>query len=191
MKDVMTIMKKTMFGTFAVLFGIMTSASLSVAADTCTPPSAVGVNRPVGADAGTYTFDCTTGNWENSYYSYNPATRIITPLYTVVYTYNPTTSLYDYPDWIFNAPNNNYTEVTQSVAQPPSGADIVGAPAPPPTPNRSIWLGSSPRSTTCRAAGSAGTSSPPGWQQRPATTAAKARAAMPNATNARKSICGS
>ena len=47
------------------------------------------------------------------------------------------------------------------------------ATAPPPIPSRSTWRGSSPRSTTSAAAGSAGTSSPPGSPRRPATSAAR------------------
>jgi len=113
--------------------------SVVVAADsttqTCTPPNSVGVNRPVGADASTYTYNCTNGLWENAYYSFNPATDATTPLYAIVYTYNPTTGLYDYPDWIFDAPSSSYVEQTESIAQPPSGADVVGAPAPAPTPS--------------------------------------------------------
>ena len=60
------------------------------------------------------------------------------------------------------------------------------ATAPPPTPSRSTWRASSPRSTTSATAGSAGTSSPRGSRRRRAITAAPDRSAMPTAMPAAK-----
>jgi hypothetical protein len=138
MQDVKSIINRGLIGTAAVLFGLLPALTVGVSADTCTPPSAqVGVNRPVGADAGTYTYDCTSGLWQNNYYTFDPNTDITTPTYAIVYTYNSGTGVYDYPDWIFNAPNNSYVEVTQSIAQPPTGADVVGAPVPVTLPSSS------------------------------------------------------
>ncbi len=97
---------------------------------TCSPPTFTsGVHVPVGADAALYTYNCKAGLWESAYYSFNPYSDTYAPLYTVVYTYDPTTGEYNYPDWIYDAPNNNYIEITQSTTTPPSGAVIVGAPS--------------------------------------------------------------
>ena len=55
------------------------------------------------------------------------------------------------------------------------------ATARPPTPSRSTWRGSSPRSITSATGAPAGTSSPRGWRRRRATSAAPARSATPTA----------
>jgi hypothetical protein len=101
----------------------------------CTPPaSQTGINRPVGADASTYAYNCATGLWENAHYSYNPATGQYTALDPAVYTYNPSTGQYDTTSWMYNAPAGNYMPVTQSVGQPPAGASVVGGPPAPSSP---------------------------------------------------------
>jgi hypothetical protein len=140
MQSSLSLLKRGLLGTAAVIIAFVPSLSMVVSADsgsqTCTPPPAqVGVNRPVGADADTYTYNCTTGLWQNAYYTFDPSTGVATPTYSIVYTYAPTSSLYDYPDWIFDAPANSYVEVTETTAQPPTGADVVGAPAPVTTPD--------------------------------------------------------
>ena len=138
--QIVSLVKRGLISTVVTILGLVPFMTAGVAADsnTCTPPPAqAGVNRPVGADAGTYTYDCDTGLWQNGYYTFNPSNDVVTPTYAVVYTYNPSTGSYDYPDWIFNAPSNSYVEVTQSTAQPPAGADVVGAPAPVTSPSSS------------------------------------------------------
>lgn len=126
---------KVKFGLMALSLLLWLPLSLQVAyADsvttTCSPPTFTsGVHVPVGADAALYTYNCKTGLWESAYYSFNPYTDIYAPLYTVVYTYDPATGEYNYPDWIYDAPNNDYIEITQSTTTPPSGAVIVGAPS--------------------------------------------------------------
>ena len=102
----------------------------------CTPPPSnqAGVNRPVGADAGTYTYDCPSGLWLNAHYSFNPATGQYTALDPAVYTYNSTSGKYDTTTWVYNAPSHTYVPVTQSVVQPPAGANVVGGP-PAPAPS--------------------------------------------------------
>ena len=123
----------------------------------CTPPSGgTGVHKPVGADASTYTYNCTTGLWENGYYAYDPSTGLTTPTYPVIYTYNPSTGLYDTTVWVYNAPNNNYVSNTQSVAHPPAGANVVGGPAPVNTPSGSNSNGSNNSGTDTSVAGGSG-----------------------------------
>ncbi|HVX24212.1 MAG TPA: hypothetical protein VG992_02615 [Candidatus Saccharimonadales bacterium] len=97
----------------------------------CTPPPdpGPGVHHPVGADAATFSYNCSTGLWENQYYTYDPATSTYSPAQPVTYTYNPATGQYDYITWVFNAPTGTYKSVTKSVKQPPTGATVVGAPA--------------------------------------------------------------
>ena len=133
MQSSLSLLKRGLLGTAAVIIAVVPSLSMVVSADsssqTCTPPPAqVGVDQPVGADANTYTYNCTTGLWQNAYYTFDPSTGLATPTYGIVYTYDQTSGLYDYPDWIFDAPSNGYVEVTETMAQPPAGADVVGGP---------------------------------------------------------------
>ena len=141
MMQVFSICKRAaLIGTSILVTFAFTPFAL-VAADgtTCTPPPAqTGVNRPVGADAGTYTYNCATGLWENAHYTYNPATGQYTALDPVVYTYNPSTGQYDTTTWVFDAPSGGYVAVTQSVGQPPAGAAVIGGPAPVTPPADSI-----------------------------------------------------
>lgn len=132
MRSIVSKCKRVGLVSAAVLVTVAFTPVAALADDSqCTPPAdQVGVNRPVGADAGTYTYDCTDGLWENAHYSYNPATGQYTALDPVVYTYDPSTGLYDTTTWVYNAPAGNYVPITQSVATPPAGADVVGAPAP-------------------------------------------------------------
>ncbi len=100
---------------------------------TCTPPAntQTGIHSPQGADAKTYTYNCTTGLWQNQYYTYDPSTGLVTPINPVVYTYDPTTGMYDYSIWTYDAPTSSYVAVSESISQPPTGADIVGGPVAP------------------------------------------------------------
>src|SRR5271155_3300396 len=90
-----SVLKRSSLATLAVLLASFMPLTAFVAADsstqTCTPPSgSAGVHKPVGADASTYTYNCATGLWQNSYYTYDPSTGLTTPTYPVIYTYDPT-----------------------------------------------------------------------------------------------------
>ncbi len=138
MQSIPNLFKRTVFSSFALVLSVVPilSVSSNVYADQCTPPSAqTGVNRPVGADASTYTYNCATGLWENGYYNFDPNTDLVTPSYSIKYTYNPSTGAYDYTNWAYNAPSNKFVEQTLSTNQPPNGATVVGAPVPVPTPS--------------------------------------------------------
>jgi hypothetical protein len=124
--------KRAVYGSLALLLGLLITPA-GVFADSssgCTPPSSStpGVNKPVGADASTYTYDCSTGMWTNQYYTFDPSSDQVTPNYEIVYTYDPTSGEYTYPDYVYNAPQGTYNEETDSVATPPAGADVSGGP---------------------------------------------------------------
>ena len=106
-------------------------AASSDTTTSCAPdPTGAGVSRPNGADAATYTYNC-AGYYENQYFTYNPVTGNYRNKTEPTYTYNPVTLKYDYPVWIYNAPTNSFVAVTNSIAIPPSGATVVGAPVSP------------------------------------------------------------
>jgi hypothetical protein len=119
--------------TLVLIFLPLSTPILADADSNCTPPSGTGVNKPVGADASLYTYNCDTGLWVSSAYNFNPSTGQYTPINPTVYTYDTKTGMYDYTDWQYNASQNKYLAIQESVATPPSGTnatDIVGAPIP-------------------------------------------------------------
>ncbi len=133
MVKISSILQRGLLSGLAVLLVAVTP--MAVFADdspVCTPPpdSQTGVHHPVGADASTYSYNCDTGLWENDHFTYNPATGTTTPKDAAVYTYNAGSGKYDTTLWTYNAPSNHYVTYTQSVAQPPAGATVVGGPAP-------------------------------------------------------------
>jgi hypothetical protein len=90
------------------------------AAAASTPaPSSQGPASPTGADANTYTYNPSTGLWENPYYSWNPATHQTSPLTPQNYSYNPTTGKWDTTQYVYDAPSGNYVpNVITSAANP-------------------------------------------------------------------------
>jgi len=109
----------------------------------CTAPLSTqpGVHQPVGADAHTYTYNCATGLWENTYYTFDPATGIVSikPAYAPTYAYNSATGLYDTTTYVYNDPTGKYVPRTVSVAQPPAGA-VITVPAPTPVAPQSASI---------------------------------------------------
>jgi hypothetical protein len=145
-----------------LLAGINFAPLTAFADSSCTPPdsSQPGSHRPVGADAGTYSYNCGTGMWENAHYTYNPATGTTASKDPVVYTYNSATGQYDTTTWAYNAPSGSYVARTQSVSQPPAGATVVGGPAPavpasPAASSGSTGGGSANKSATVSSNGNA------------------------------------
>jgi hypothetical protein len=106
------------------------SSDPSATTPPCVPPSqsGAGTQRPTGADANTYTYDCTTGLWENAYFTWNPATHTGTPINPPTYVYNQTTGMWDLQQWSWDAAQNQYVSTTTSVATPPAGALTSGGP---------------------------------------------------------------
>lgn len=104
----------------------------AIADEPCTPPKSTtpGVHSPTGSSAWTYKYDCKLGLWVNDHYTYNPDTGAVLPKDPVVYTYNDSTGLYDTSTWDYVASDGSYSLRSHSVAQPPSGAIVVGAPKP-------------------------------------------------------------
>jgi len=92
-------------------------------------PATEGTTSPTGVAASTYTFNTKTCLWTNQYYSWNPLTKVYTPNTPLVYTYDPTTNMYNSSQWVFDPVTNKYQQQPFSVSQPPEGAITVGAPS--------------------------------------------------------------
>src|SRR5579862_6917546 len=85
-----------------------------------------GNHRPVGADAGLFSYNCATNLWESSHYTFNPVTNQKLPKDPVVYTYDNATGQYDYQTWDFSAVQGNYVLTAHSTPTPPAGATVIG-----------------------------------------------------------------
>lgn len=147
MRNIQSLLKRTLLSLAVVLLtaffpGVAmadtTSATTPVdntSSQPCVAPQSTqpGVHQPVGADAATYTYNCDTGLWENTYYTFDPATGIVSikPAYAPAYAYNTATGMYDTTVYIYSAPLYKYVPTTLSVSQPPAGATIT---VPAPTP---------------------------------------------------------
>ncbi len=92
--------------------------------ETSTPPadSTQGPQSPTGAEGDSYTYNETTGLWENSKYTWDPVTKQTSPKTTPTYSYNPETGHWDTTEWIYDAPTGTYVPNIISILAPPEGA---------------------------------------------------------------------
>lgn len=111
------------------------ASSSDTSADTQPTPT-TGPQKPTGADAKTYTYNKTTGLWENEHYTWNPATGQTKPKQTQDYSYNPATKQWDTTQWYYSPESGKYLPNTVSSASNPPA------------------LSTSPTRTTAVAAGS-------------------------------------
>jgi hypothetical protein len=119
-----------------------------------------GPNQPTGPSADTFTYDPTTGLWENAYYSWNPVTGQTEPLTPQTYSYNPATGMWDTTQWVFDAATGQYVPNVVTVTQPPAGATTVNSPTTD-TDNSSDTSGSSTTANTPDATGDSTTTNTP------------------------------
>ena len=96
--------------------GLLGSTSSGQSSDT------TGPDQPNGPSADTFTYDPSTGLWENAYYSWDPVTDQTEPLTPQTYSYNPTTGMWDTTQWVFDATTGQYEPNVIAVIQPPAGA---------------------------------------------------------------------
>jgi len=98
----------------------------------CTPPNGgTGVNYPTGADASTFTYQCSgtyAGEWTNQYYAYNPATGQRERLYDPDYSYDCTAGRWTMTTWNYSPSTHSFVS---SRVTPASAPDLpTGCPAP-------------------------------------------------------------
>jgi hypothetical protein len=98
------------------------TSTASASATTATPTAATtpGTTAPTGADANTYTYNSTTGLWENPYYTWNPATHQSSPTTPQDYSYNPTTGMWDSTNYVYDAPTGTYVPNVVSAQSNPN-----------------------------------------------------------------------
>lgn len=147
----------------------------------CTPPvnNQNGVHWPVGADASTFTYQCTgpyTGYWTNAYYEYNPATAQRSPLYSPDYAYDCASSTWMMTEWDYSPASGSF--IKNRVASPTTPALPTGCPAPVPSTPASNALATSDSNNP--ATNSAITNSGPGSSNTVADSGTTANATTNN-----------
>lgn len=83
--------------------------------------SSTGPTKPPGPAGGTYTYNTTTGLWENDHYTWDPITQQTKPKQPQDYSYNPSTGMWDTTDWAYNPTNGKYEPNTVSKPTSPLG----------------------------------------------------------------------
>src|SRR5487761_1354873 len=134
------------------MVGLPLTPSLPTFADDpapCTaPPASSTFHPPNGADASTFTYNCSTGLYENAHFTYDPSTGIRTQK-DLVYTCDPATNTYSYTTWDYSPAQAAFYSTNHTISQPPAGANIVPCPPPPvPDPAASINNGNGNGSTS-------------------------------------------
>lgn len=92
--------------------------------------STQGPQSPPGAESDSYTFNETTGLWENSKYTWDPVTKQTSPKTAPTYSYNPETGHWDTTEWIYDAPSGTYVPNIISVLSLPEGSVVNEASYP-------------------------------------------------------------
>jgi len=105
-----------------------------------------GPTSPTGADSSSYTYNASTGLWENDYYTWNPQTKQTSPKTPKSYSYNPTTGMWDTTEWVWDAPSNKYVPNTQTSASNPTAASTPSANANYPAASASSVTNAGPDS---------------------------------------------
>ncbi|HEU5004860.1 MAG TPA: hypothetical protein VFT49_02110 [Candidatus Saccharimonadales bacterium] len=81
---------------------------------------------PTGPDANTYTYNQSTGLWENQYYTWDPTTGKSTPKNPPTYSYNPATGMWDTTQWVYDPLAGKY--VPNVISSSPMAPDGMSAP---------------------------------------------------------------
>lgn len=138
MHSIATIFKKLSIYGAALIIGSFTAlagSGLAFADTTCTPPpnDQNGVHWPVGADAGTFTYQCDgpyAGYWTNAYYKYDPITATRYALYAPDYSYDCATNTWTMTEWDYSPGTGTFVE---SRVVPSTAPNLpTGCPAPAP-----------------------------------------------------------
>lgn len=124
----MPIITTTEQGTEPVAHTATTQPEPTTTSTAETPPAAPAVavtatpgpQQPPGADTSTYTYNESTGLWENQYYTWDPATKMTAPKQQQDYSFNPSTGMWDTTEWAYNPATSTYIENPKSVSIPPT-----------------------------------------------------------------------
>lgn len=138
-QPVISIIKKSFAALAAATLIVMTPAATFADATSyvCVAPDTsnqTGVHTPTGADAATFTYQCSglyTGTYTNNYYQYDPTTNSRTVIYELNYGYNCTTQTWTMDEWSYSAATHQYINNRVATSQPTGFAK--NCPVAPPT----------------------------------------------------------
>lgn len=139
-------------GTLALAISVSPALSLNgaqlVSADgtDCTAPDdssyGAGVHHPVGADAGTFTYNCDSDTWTNQYYTYHPAANSRTVNYARDYSYDCAAGKWYMTQYDYSAGDSAYHKNRVVTSDPGLPTNCPVAPSAP-TPSGSSTPASS------------------------------------------------
>lgn len=114
-----------------------TGSDSKVARNTTSTKNKQGPTSPTGPAANTFTYNATTGMWENQYYIWNPNTGQTTPRTPQSYSYNPKTGMWDTTNWVYDPTSQSYVPNVISTVAPPVANSLIinGQPANQPNNN--------------------------------------------------------
>jgi hypothetical protein len=169
----------SLYGAVLLLSGFtMLAAGGAAFADdaSCATPAS-SVHPPAGADAGTFTYQCSgpnAGKWTNPYYVYNPATGSRSALYTPDYRYDCNAKAWTMAQWDYSPSSGRFVQSRIAPSTAPNLPTGCAAAAPstpvassPSSSSGSTGSTSSTPTTTTSGTGSSGVggdsaSDPPG-----------------------------
>jgi hypothetical protein len=112
------------------------TSNLSPTPSSSPAANTTGPQSPTGPDSNLYTYNSTTGLWENEHYTWNPTTHQTQPKNAQDYSYNPTTGMWDTTQWIYDTPSGKYIPNVVSTKT-----------APMPATNQNVSTATGPDST--------------------------------------------
>jgi|GEM_PF-348593 len=81
--------------------------------------------KPSIENTNEYSFNESTGSWENGEYAWNPTTGRTKPLSSPNYSYNPDTNAWDTTDWRFDSSQKKYVPNSISLSTQKNGNEIA------------------------------------------------------------------
>ncbi len=89
-----------------------TAPTVEEPAPTVEQPVSQGSTEPASPEDTSYTFNSTTGLWENQYYTWNPVTKLTSPKTEQTYSYNPDSGMWDNTDYTYAPDSGTYVPRT-------------------------------------------------------------------------------
>ena len=127
MKSLVPALKKSLiiFVAFVQIFGLSVFSLNGVSSAQEVPPAepvvcsqVSGTNAPTGSSAYTFVFNPATCVWENSYYSWDPLTKVYTPKYDKTPILNAVGTAWEYTEWNFSPASGTYKSIIISIPVP-------------------------------------------------------------------------
>ncbi len=123
MRNLKNTLKAFIIAIIALSFSAFYPLTAMAQEATSTTPSTTGPQKPNGDAAKTYTYNESTGLWENDHYTWNPTTKQTAPKQEQNYSYNPETKKWDTTEYKYNATSGKYEPNVKTVERVPANSD--------------------------------------------------------------------